>query len=210
MSRAAGTATAAPTHVIWAETAAPFYVDRDPALRAALAEAAPLGGVLITGAPRATQMPGRPLALWNSLHVIDATGAILATYDKSHQVPFGEYIPLRAWLPGWIAKVAYGEVEFSPGPGVTPLPVPGCRRRRRRFAEAIFEGRVVPGRPRQAGSISPTTPGTECRRGLSALRRRRMRAVEKACRWCASPTTTFRRSSTWAACALISGSVAKA
>lgn len=187
MSRAAGAAgaapTAAPTHVIWAETAAPFYVDRDPALRSALAEAAPLGGALIVGAPRATQIPGRPLTLWNSLHAIDATGAILATYDKSHLVPFGEYIPLRAWLPGWIAKVAHGEVEFSPGPGVTPLPVPGLPAASPLICyEAIFEGRVIPERGPRPGWLLNLT--NDAWYGMSPgpyqhFAAARMRAVEE-------------------------------
>lgn len=190
MSRAAGTAaaptavpTATPTHVIWAETAAPFYVDRDPVLRTVLAEAAPLGGTLIVGAPRATQTPGRPLTLWNSLHAIDATGAILATYDKSHLVPFGEYIPLRAWLPGWIAKVAHGEVEFSPGPGVTPLPVPGLPAASPLICyEAIFEGRVVPARGPRPGWLLNLT--NDAWYGMSPgpyqhFAAARMRAVEE-------------------------------
>lgn len=146
MSRApAPGSSSAPTHVIWAETAVPFYLERDLALRAFIAAAVPAGGALITGAPRASAPGTNPFRVWNSLHVLRPDGTIAATYDKAHLVPFGEYVPLRAWLPRWITKVAYGEVDFSAGPGPVALPIPGLPPASPLICyEAIFEGRVVP------------------------------------------------------------------
>jgi len=147
LSRAAAGSppTPRPTHVIWAETAAPFYLEREPGLRGFLAQAVPPKGALITGAPRLASAPGQPARLRNSLHVLDETGAILATYDKAHLVPFGEYVPLRDWIPAWIVKITYGEAEFSPGLRLAPLPVPGLPAASPLICyEAIFEGRVVP------------------------------------------------------------------
>ena len=40
-----------PTHVVWAETAVPFYLAGDAELRQAVAEVVPEGGLLVTGAP---------------------------------------------------------------------------------------------------------------------------------------------------------------
>ncbi|MSO84403.1 MAG: apolipoprotein N-acyltransferase [Rhodospirillales bacterium] len=145
MSRTPSPSPPSPTHVIWAETAVPFYLERDANLRAFIATAVPAGGALITGAPRASEPGADPFRVWNSLHVLNPSGAIVATYDKAHLVPFGEYVPLRAWVPGWIAKITHGEVDFSSGPGPVALPIPGAPPASPLICyEAIFEGRVVP------------------------------------------------------------------
>jgi apolipoprotein N-acyltransferase len=114
------------THVIWAETAVPFYLDADANARNAVAMAAPPGGVLIAGAPRRTPLGASPLELWNSLFVIDGQGRIVASYDKVHLVPFGEYMPLRALLPPSIEKLTAGSIDFSGGTARTTLQVPGA------------------------------------------------------------------------------------
>jgi apolipoprotein N-acyltransferase len=111
------------THVIWPESAVPVPLAANEPLRRALAQAVPPGGALITGVPR---IEGRypDIKVWNSLAVLDERGAIAATYDKFHLVPFGEYMPLRGWLP--FDKLAVGPVDFSPGPGPRTIDVPGA------------------------------------------------------------------------------------
>jgi apolipoprotein N-acyltransferase len=114
-------------------------------LRALLATAAPPGGALIVGAPRASAPGENPFRVWNSLHVLTDDGTIAATYDKAHLVPFGEYVPLRAWLPKSVVKITHGEVDFSAGPGPVALPVPAAPTTSPLICyEAIFEGRVAP------------------------------------------------------------------
>jgi apolipoprotein N-acyltransferase len=113
------------THVIWPETAVPFFLPRQggPELRRALASAAPADGALITGAPRVTQGPDGQQRLHNGLIALGPDGQTLASFDKFHLVPFGEYVPLRNWLP--VDKITPGRVDFSPGPGPRNLEVPG-------------------------------------------------------------------------------------
>jgi apolipoprotein N-acyltransferase len=114
------------THVIWPETAVPFFLSTEPAVRTALKEAVPEGGLLITGAPRRTPPEVAPLRLWNSLHALDGDGRIAATYDKMHLVPFGEYLPFRPLLAAiGFSKLTEGTRDYDRGLIGGPLHVPG-------------------------------------------------------------------------------------
>jgi apolipoprotein N-acyltransferase len=108
-----------PTHIIWPETAVPFIVASDTARRRAMASIIPPSGLLLTGAIRRTPAGEKPFQVWNSFHVIDPTADIVATYDKFHLVPFGEYVPFRALLD--ISKLTAGRTDFSAGPGPRTL-----------------------------------------------------------------------------------------
>lgn len=109
------------TAVIWPETAVPFYVANNPGRRALITAAVPKDGLLITGAMRYVRAP--KFRVWNSVHAIDGAGTILATYDKFHLVPFGEYVPFRSVLD--IGKMTVGTVDFSSGKGPRTVAVSG-------------------------------------------------------------------------------------
>ena len=113
--------------VIWPETALQYDVERDPALRAALGGLVAPGALLVTGVPRyELDASGRSLArIWNSIAVIDSSGAIAALYDKAHLVPFGEYVPFRPLLSAIGVQAVTGFLDHTPGPGPRTLTVPG-------------------------------------------------------------------------------------
>jgi apolipoprotein N-acyltransferase len=141
--------------VLWPEAAAPFLLGRDPAARQAIAAIVPHGGYLITGALRANPPPEPIDKIWNSLEALDDRGDIVAHYDKAHLVPFGEYMPLRRWLP--IAKITPGTMDLSAGPGPRTIALPGLPS----FAalicyEAIFPGAVVDEGDRPAWMLNAT------------------------------------------------------
>ncbi len=131
-----------PTHVIWAETAAPFVVANDAASRRRMADAVPVGGYLLTGALRTSRSATGQIEVWNSLHAIDRNGRVAATYDKFHLVPFGEYMPFRSVLG--FTKLTAGDTDFSAGPGPRSLTLAGLPPLGPLICyEAIFPGRVV-------------------------------------------------------------------
>ncbi|HEX9648171.1 MAG TPA: apolipoprotein N-acyltransferase [Alphaproteobacteria bacterium] len=130
-----------PSHMIWPETATPYVLAEDGAVRAALAAVVPLGGALITGALR-VETGDHGFRVWNSLEAVDGAGRIVAAYDKARLVPFGEYVPLRSILD--LAKLTDGETDFSRGPGPRTLAIPGLPPVSPLICyEAIFPGRVV-------------------------------------------------------------------
>ena len=96
--------------VIWPETAPPFIVEPGSPALEVMAKAVPPDGYLLTGAARGTG--NRNEGVWNSLLVIDKAGAIVASYDKVHLVPLGEYIPFHKQLApvsGFIGRGSFEE-----------------------------------------------------------------------------------------------------
>jgi len=117
------------THLIWPESAFPFFIAREPEALAQIAALLPRGTVLITGGVRPEETtPGAQIAQgYNSIYVIDHDGSILDVYDKLHLVPFGEYLPFQQLLESFglmqLTKVKGG---FIPGERRRPLAIPGA------------------------------------------------------------------------------------
>lgn len=103
-------------HVIWPETSATFYIQDEADARRIIAEMLPADGLLLTGAPLRRDAP---YSIHNGMAAIDTDGKVVATYEKSHLVPFGEYVPFADFLP--IKKITSGAIDFSPGPGLRTL-----------------------------------------------------------------------------------------
>ncbi len=53
---------------------------------------------------------------YNSAVLVDRNGKSGGRYDKMHRVPFGEYVPLRDWLP-WMNSLAPYDFDYSVWPG---------------------------------------------------------------------------------------------
>ncbi len=136
-----------PVHIIWPETAIIYSLSEENLRRQLISKILPPeGGTVFTGFPRRQYDPeGRKV--YNSLIAIDENGEIEGIYDKSHLVPFGEYIPsfIRTIILSLgLDKIFTGGQGFSHGPGPSTLNIDGlppvgvliCY-------EVIFPGQVV-------------------------------------------------------------------
>lgn len=167
-----------PTHVIWSEAAAPVFLANDPQLVEVVGKLTPAGGLTILGTLR--QSESAPPRHFNSLVAIDDEGTIRAVYDKSHLVPFGEFMPLGRFLN--IGSIAGGLTFLSSGPGLTTLRLPGLPPVTPLICyEIIFPGDVTPTGDRPDWLLNITNDGWY---GISAgpyqhYATARLRAVEE-------------------------------
>ena len=132
------------THVVWPESAAPYPLAQDGVARDMVDRVVPRGGLLLTGGERFDVSRKPPLA-WNTLFVLDDTGAIVAHYDKRDLVPFGEFLPLRGLLSRFgLEKLTHGSIDFQAGPGRATITLPGLPPVSPLICyEAIFSGSFV-------------------------------------------------------------------
>jgi apolipoprotein N-acyltransferase len=110
------------------------------------------GDLLLTGGLAVFSRDGVGVAgATNSIFVLAPGGRIVARYDKSHLVPYGEYLPMRPLLSALgLSRLAPGDMDFLSGPGPRSVDLGGewgkvgfdvCY-------EIIFSGHVVDERNR--------------------------------------------------------------
>lgn len=100
------------THLVWPESSLPFFLSTYPDALARIARLLPDGAMLLTGAPRRQYEPGGTEASglpYNALLAIDTNGEVIASYDKAHLVPFGEFLPFGEFFS------RLGIKQFVPG-----------------------------------------------------------------------------------------------
>ncbi|MEX0752764.1 MAG: apolipoprotein N-acyltransferase [Xanthobacteraceae bacterium] len=168
------------THLIWPESAFPFFLALEPDALAQIAELLPQGTVLITGAVRPAQSDRRA---YNSVYVIDHDGSILSIYDKVHLVPFGEFLPLQEFLESLglrqLTRIIGG---FHAGDRHRTFAIPGAPRFLPLVCyEIIFPGGAVPRGERPGWVVNLTNDGWF---GISTgpyqhLRQARIRMIEE-------------------------------
>ncbi len=115
----------APTHIIWPEAAPPFLISREPGAQEDIAIITGISRVLMTGAVLATLTPGERPHFFNSFQIFAHGGTPVATYNKFHLVPLGEYVPMRTILgPLGLSKLVNipGSFDFGDGPHTYDIP----------------------------------------------------------------------------------------
>jgi apolipoprotein N-acyltransferase len=173
------------THLIWPESAFPFFLQREADAMARIADLLPPSTVLIVGAARPASAAPNPAQLraYNSVYLIDHDGSILSVYDKMHLVPFGEYLPFQSFLESLgllqLTKLPGG---YIPGVSRKPITVP----RAPAFLplvcyEIVFPGEAVPRGERPGWLVNLTNDGWFGRSSgpYQHLQQARVRAIEE-------------------------------
>jgi apolipoprotein N-acyltransferase len=141
------------------------------------------GGLLITGVDH-FEFDGQdqPISARNSLAVYNQDGEVIASYEKAHLVPLGEYLPFRSLLePLGLNRLVPGAIDFTPGPGARTLQLDGAPPVGPMICyEMIFAGDVVSRKTRPAWLLNISNDGWF---GVSSgphqhLAQGRMRAIE--------------------------------
>lgn len=111
-----------PAVVIWPETALPFYPTNNRLTEDLQAMTGRLDMALLTGAPwfEVIDREKKLFKFFNSAQLIAPTGEFIGHYEKSHLVPYGEYVPLKPFLP-FLAPLVESVGDFTPGAIGQPL-----------------------------------------------------------------------------------------
>lgn len=104
--------------IVWPETGFAGFYDRERGLFNAIVQAASAGKTPIVTGTLSSPKNGD---FFNSAVVYDPQSGVSAPYHKRHLVPFGEYAPLRDYIP-YIDVIA-GPADFLPGQEIKPLEI---------------------------------------------------------------------------------------
>ncbi|MEA3009691.1 MAG: apolipoprotein N-acyltransferase [Sphingomonadales bacterium] len=156
LRRLSASAAGGPRLLLWPEAAVtrplenglndPGYVIEMLELRRDVAAMLGDKDLLLTGGVTWRSRDGRDVtSATNSVFAIDRSGRILGRYDKSHLVPYGEYLPMRPILSALgLSRLAPGDVDFDPGPGARTFDLPIAGKVGFQLCyEIIFSGQVV-------------------------------------------------------------------
>ncbi|MFZ7125539.1 MAG: apolipoprotein N-acyltransferase [Desulfobacterales bacterium] len=114
-----------PDLVVWPETATPFYLFGNESLtRMVQRGIRSTGSHFLVGSP-AMRTEGDDVQLFNSAYILDPEGEPVGRYDKAHLVPYGEYVPLRNYMP-FVGKMVAQIGDFTPGQAGKVLDGPGA------------------------------------------------------------------------------------
>jgi apolipoprotein N-acyltransferase len=103
-----------PDLIVWPETATPFYFIYNPDLTKIIQDlVSETKTNFLIGSPSFIRKANK-IEYYNSAYLLGPEGTVTGKYDKTHLVPFGEYVPLKKWLP-FIGKIVENVGDFCSG-----------------------------------------------------------------------------------------------
>ncbi len=109
-----------PDIIIWPETAVPLFFQDENCLSESINSLAKeSGGYLVFGSPAYTKINGT-YSYYNRAWSITPEGTVNGQYDKNHLVPFGEYVPLKKFLP-FVHRLVPSAGDFARGDSKDPI-----------------------------------------------------------------------------------------
>lgn len=137
--------------IVWPETAVPGLIEQDAPLRDRIAGLARQSGasLVVGGMGVDVDWEARRFsAFYDSAFLFDPDGELIDRYDKTHLVPFGEFVPLRDLLGRFFQALASGLSSNDVTPGRRPrnllLRAPGAPEERRRVGVPICYELIFP------------------------------------------------------------------
>lgn len=118
--------------IVWPESAYLYTVPWEPGsdLSEYVTRRADVAGEIRTpllfGAPRIDRSGGGRPRLYNSALLLDASGKVLGSTDKTYLLAFGEYLPFGETFP-WLYDLSPHSGRFTPGTRLEALPFGGYR-----------------------------------------------------------------------------------
>lgn len=110
--------------IVWPETALPFYPTLAPEFAAVARFLEQKQIPVLTGSPwyEVEEGDSPEYRYYNSAILLGADLRLLGRYDKSHLVPYGEYVPLKRYM-GFLKPLVETVGDFTPGRIDKPLTV---------------------------------------------------------------------------------------
>jgi apolipoprotein N-acyltransferase len=146
LTRLTGVPGPTPRLILWPEAAVPYFLEQERWARERIAKLMGPDDVIMTGGDALVyDAKGDVTAARNSLFAMTPDARLIARYDKSHLVPYGEYLPMRPILSAiGLSRLVPGDLDFLPGPGPLSYVLPGFGKVGVQICyEIIFSGQVV-------------------------------------------------------------------
>ncbi|MBD3729917.1 MAG: apolipoprotein N-acyltransferase [Sphingomonadales bacterium] len=193
--------------VLWPESGVPDYLEDgypqryynqmtaagDPVFaRRRIGRVIGADSMLLTGVVNLEIEGGKAAGAYNAVDAITPAGEIVGIYNKSHLVPYGEYLPMREILePLGLSRLVAGAIDFIPGPGARTIDVGAYGKAGVQICyEIVFPGEVVDRAHRPDYIYNPSNDGWFGMWGPPQhLAQARMRAIEEGLPVLRSTTT---------------------
>ena len=109
-----------PQLIVWPETSLPFFFQDSQEFSPKIFSLADKSGAtLVFGSPAYKRVRGA-IKYYNRAYMITPEVQQVQYYDKTHLVPFGEYVPLKKYIP-FISNLVQAAGDFATGEKLVPL-----------------------------------------------------------------------------------------